>query len=282
MILPVSRRSFLVLSISAYTAAPGKQTSLKVGCQANAWALQPGDFEQLIRTIQTMKDLGYAGFECNIRFISGQFGRATEARKRIEATGMKFIGAHMSMQQAREQFSGLSGRVAQLGAEFIVMSGAGLSPTGTFSADALKAKAGELETLAKTCRQNGISLAYHNHTAEFSNGNAEIDALADHTDPLLVHFLIDAGHGYQSGGDPAAFLLRNSQRIVGCHLKTFRERTHQVALGQGDFGFETLAAAIEKTDWTGWLIDEEGGGPAGGNQSAVGPDREYIKKVFGV
>ena len=278
-----TRRAFLSASISAGLAVHARQTTSKAGCQANAWPLKEGDFDQLIGTIESMKKLGYAGFECNIRFVRGQFQRASEARKKLETTGVEFIGAHMSMQQAAtESFRELIDGVVALGARYIVMSGAGLAQDGKFSSEALRAKAARLDALAKTCRQGGIQLAYHNHTAEFANGNAEIDALADGTDPELVHFLMDAGHGYQGGGDPAGFMLHASRRIAGCHLKTFREKTIQVPLGQGDFGFEALAAAIQKTGWTGWLIDEEGGGRAGGNSSAVGPDRQYIRNVFGV
>ena len=188
----------------------------------------------------------------------------------------------MSMELASEgDFSKLAGGAMSLGAGYIVMSAAGLSPDGRFSPEALRAKAQRVEALAKICRRSGIQLAYHNHTAEFANGNAEIDGLADHTDPELVHFLMDAGHGYQGGGDPAVFMLRHSKRIVGCHIKTFRDKITQVPLGQGDFGFEALASAIKKTNWTGWLIDEEGGGRKGGDSAAVGQDRQYIRRIFG-
>ncbi len=283
MILTVTRRAFLAASVSAGFAALGKQTHIRVGCQANAFPLKQGDFEQLIGVLGNMKELGYTGFECNIRFVRGQFEQAAEARRKLEATGVQFIGAHMSMQQAaREPFPPLAQGAAALRAAYIVMSSAGLSKDGKFSADALNEKVSRLEALAKTCQAAGIQLAYHNHTAEFANSNAEIEALANHSNPQLVHFLIDAGHAYQGGGDPAAFMLRHSHRIIGCHLKTYREKTKQVPLGQGDFGFEALAAAIRKTGWTGWLIDEEGGGPSGGNPAGVGPDRQYIRRVFGV
>jgi inosose dehydratase len=279
----LTRRLFLAASFSSCFISVAKESAILVGCQANAWPLKPGDFNQLISVIETIKTLGYTGFECNIRFVRDQFENASEARRRLEATGVQFIGAHTSMQEAaHEDFAKYASGAAALGAGHIVMSSSGLAANGQFSLDALKTKAGQLEDLAKTCRQSGIQLAYHNHTAEFANHNAEIEALADHTDPKLVKFLMDAGHAYQGGGDAAAFMLRDSQRIVGCHIKTFREKTKQVPLGEGDFGFEALAAAIKKTGWTGWLIDEEGGGPAGGNPTAVGPDRKYIRDIFGV
>lgn len=279
--MALTRREFLAASACATSLCFAKPGVIKVGCQANAWPLKEGDFDQLIDVLKTIKSLGYVGFECNIRFVRAQFDHATEARKRIEDTGMQFIGAHTSMgEAAKEDFAKFATGAAQLGALYIVMSGSGLSPNGQFSNDALKAKAAQLEGLARMCKQSGIQLAYHNHTAEFANNNAEEEGLADHTDPHLVSFLMDAGHGYQGGGNPAAFMLRDSKRIIGCHIKTFRQKTAQVPLGEGDFGFEALAAAIKKTGWTGWLIDEEGGGKTI-DSGAVGPDRQYIRRIFG-
>ena len=279
----MTRRTFLVASGSAALLSSAKPSSIKVGCQANAWPLRPGDFNQLIETVKAIKSLGYAGFECNIRFVRDQFDNTAAARQTIESTGVQFIGAHTSMQEAaHEDFAAAAVGASKLGALYIVMSAAGLSPTGEFSKDALDEKATRLETLAKTCRQTGLRLAYHNHQPEFANDNAEITALAERTNADLVNFLVDAGHGYQGGGDPAKFMDRFSNRIVGCHIKTFLQKTKQVPLGQGDFGFEALSAAIKRSGWTGWLITEEGGGPSGGNPSAVGPDRQYIKQIFGV
>ncbi len=277
----LSRREVLAASICGALALSAKATQIKVGCQANAWPLKEGDFDQLIAAIQEMKKLGYVGFECNVRFVRGRFPQASDARKRIEDTGVQFIGAHMSVQQAgQDVFPAIVSGVAALGGEYIVMSSSGLSPEGKFSKDALASKALHLEEFGKTCRAGNIQLAYHNHNPEFANNNAEIDALAESTDPELVSFLMDAGHGYLGGGDPAAFMLQHFKRIVGCHIKTFRGKM-QVPLGEGDFGFEALAAAIRKTGWTGWLIDEEGGGAKSGDIGAVGPDRKYIRRIFG-
>jgi sugar phosphate isomerase/epimerase len=93
---------------------------------------------------------------------------------------------------------------------------------------------------------------------------------------------MDAGHGYLGGGDPAEFMARNSKRIFGCHIKTFHGKDEQKPLGEGDFGFEALAAAVKRTGWKGWLISEEGGNPRYANNAALAPDRAYIRKIFGV
>jgi sugar phosphate isomerase/epimerase len=255
----------------------------QVGCQANAWPLKAGDFPALLDVFRKAKEVGYAGCECNIRFVQDQFARADGARREIQATGVQFIVAHTSMANSKSEAFGRSAAgVAALGAMRIVMSGNGLSPQGAFEVAALKAKAAELERLGKICQENGVRMAYHNHNPEFANHNAEIEALAASTSAELVDFLIDAGHGYLGGGNPAEFMSRHAKRIFGCHVKTFHGQDEQKPLGQGDFGFEALAAAMKETGWKGWIISEEGGNPRYANNAALGPDRQYIRKIFGV
>jgi sugar phosphate isomerase/epimerase len=285
MKMQTSRRGFLAALPLPVLFGADSPKQIRVGCQANAWPLKVGDFAQLLGILGEMKKLEYAGFECNVRFLRGQFGRIAEARKEIEATGVRLIGAHTSVAESSpETFPQTVAGVAALGAECIMMSGPGLAPDGKFSAEALKQKAGGLEALARTCAQKGIRLCYHNHNPEFANGNAEMEGLAAGTSPELVSFLMDAGHGYLGGGNPAEFLQRHAARIFGCHLKTFRAKgvpaPVQVPLGKGDFDFQALAAAVRKTGWKGWLITEEGGLPTPGDPAAVGPDRSYIRRVF--
>jgi len=245
------------------------KTKPRVGCQANGFVLKTGDFPALLEAAAKMKTLGYDGFECNVRFVREQFARAPEARREIERTGVEFLGGHMSLSDgAPELFRGL----ASLGAHWAVVSHGG------------PWHGSDLDGVAKKCAAEGLKFAYHNHNPEFANGNAVIEELARSTNPELVSFLMDAGHGYLGGGNPAEFMRKHSSRIVGCHIKTFRGKTAQgqVPLGQGDFGFDDLAAAIGETGWAGWLIDEEGGGPVPANTAALAPDREYIRRVFGV
>lgn len=280
------RREFLKLP--AFAAAPrlfAGGSAPRAGCQANGFALKQGDWPGFLGALGEMNRFGYVGCESNVRFVAGEFGRASAARNDIRRTGVQYIGAHTSLEATNpETFKTTAAGVAAIGGLSIVMSARGLSQTGDFEKAALEKKAERLNVLARICREQGIRLAYHNHNPEFANRNAEINGLAAATDPKLVDFLMDAGHAYLGGGNPAEFMLRHSGRIFGCHIKTFKngDVKQQVPLGHGDFGFEELSAAIRKTKWSGWLITEEGGGPEPGNTAALGPDRAYIRKVFGV
>jgi sugar phosphate isomerase/epimerase len=277
--VPAWVSALTLLRAGPLLAAPARP---RVGCQANGFPLKPNDFPALIAAAKKMKELEYAGFECNIRFVESEFGNAAAARKRIDDTGVEFIGVHTSMQLAKPDiFPRWVEKVAALGGSCIVMSGTGLAADGNFSREALLQKAARLNALGETCRRGGLRLAYHNHNPEFARQNAEMNGLAENTNPEDLHFLMDAGHARLGGGDPAAFMSKFSRRIVGCHLKTYAGG-QQVPLGQGDWGFDDLAAAIKSVGWAGWLITEEGGGPKVGNTAALGPDRSYIRKVFGV
>jgi sugar phosphate isomerase/epimerase len=280
----ITRRHFAAIaavSASQLFAAPAKP---KVGCQMNAYPLKQGDFPGLLAALDKIKPLGFEGFECNVRFMRGQFGRAEAARREIERSGIRFVGAHTSMEEAATGFAETVAGAAALGVETMVVSSKGLSPDGMFSPDALREKASAMERLAKVCRDHGIRFSYHNHNPEFANGNAEIDGLAKATSPELVSFLMDAGHAHLGGGDPAKFLAAHSSRVFGMHLKTFigKDMHDQKPLGKGDFDFEDVAAVVKKTGWSGWLIDEEGGGPIPGNYAALPSDREHIRRLFGV
>lgn len=285
----MNRRTFLGMMAAAIAArgfaAPAAPGKVRVGCQANGFPLKQGDFPGLLAALRRMKELGYAGFECNLRFVQGEFGRVEEAAKQIAGTGVEFIGPHLNMQLGQKpEFAGWVESVKKLGASYIVMSGAGGGPKDApLPDDVVKKKADVLSAIGKVCSDGGLVLAYHNHNPEFAFHNAEINGLAEFGDPKHLHFLIDAGHAHLGGGDPAAFLRKHPGRIIGFHVKTFKGgEKNQVPLGQGDWGFEDLAAAIQDTGWSGWIESEEGGGVKPGNTAGVVTDRDYFRKVFGV
>jgi inosose dehydratase len=287
----ISRRRFVGAMPVWVTLMAGRRlgaatapTRSRAGCQANGFPLRPPDFPGLIAALGRMREFGYAGFECNIRFVEGEHPRLNEARKRIADSGMEFIGAHMSMTIAKpDVFPRWVETVKALGGTCIVMSGPGLGAEGVFAREALLEKAASLNAFARTCREAGLRLAYHNHRPEFANHHAEIDGLASETDRTLVDFLIDAGHAHLVGGDPAAFMRKHADRIFGWHLSTYGGTPRrQVPLGKGDWGFEDIAAIIKSTGWNGWLISEEGGTSMPPNTAALGPNREYIRRIFGV
>jgi sugar phosphate isomerase/epimerase len=277
----VTRRSLVLGGGAGLLSA---KPNLRTASQTNAWRIDPKNFESLLTVIGTIKQLGFEGFETGFVNVRGQFDRPLPAYERLKKTGMRFFGIHVFLTSYEPETAIAKYELLQevadggraLGAERLIVSGA-----PTVHPLALRAKADSLTRVAKYCKQVGIGCAYHNHAAEFSLGGTQINGLVAQTDPI-VHFVLDAGHAIEGGGDVAAFFSKNWKRIDGIHLRDAKAGK-EVPLGEGDYDYAPLAKAIQASDWRGWLITEEerlSGEKLG--EAAVGPARTTIRRVFGV
>ena len=230
---------------------------IRFGVQLNAFPINPRHFESFLDTLQVVKQIGYQGFESSFRNVSAQFANPAPARRSIEQTGLTFLGIHIffpdSMYDKSTHIAAPSvyepvarGGVA-LGAKHLILSGA---PATT--PDQLKAKIEGLNTAGRFAQSVGITLAFHNeHWVP-----EEIEALYTQTDPSLVHFLFDAGHAYHGGANVPAFIRAHAHRIIGFHLRDFRNG-RLVTLGTGTFPLAEVAATIKQIGWKGWVENEE-------------------------
>jgi len=291
--MDLSRRDFLsclpagamitALPLSAAAAAP------RIGSQTNAWPIKPGDFPMFLRVLGELKALGFEGFETSFRNVQAQYADPAPARASLAASGLAFFGVHVFLTEydprtrvaPMDLVKATADGAAALGAQRVILSGAGLVRDGRVAEGDLAQKAAGLEEAARYCRGRGVGFAYHNHGPEFAAGGAEIAGLIGRTDPALVAFLVDAGWAYRAGVDLAAFFTTHRARIAGLHLRDFTGE-QQVPLGQGDVDWAPLASAIRASAWDGWVMAEEeradGSKPGA---SAAGPARATLRKLFG-
>src|SRR5512146_1653712 len=120
----ISRRNLLIsLPLGTGLAVAAARPRLMVGAQQNAWR-DPADFDSLIAQLEKIKRLGFEGFETNLRNVQKQFANAEQARKRLEATGLRFIAPHTGVQPDKpEEFERAADGAKALGAERFVLSG---------------------------------------------------------------------------------------------------------------------------------------------------------------
>ena len=253
---------------------------ITLGCQTNAWQVDPQRFDSLVAVLQKIRELGFAGFETGFRNLQSQ----DAARHTIESTGLQFFGVHifLSKYDARthiapaELYERVVKTGAALGAQRLILTGA---PASTEAELADKATA--LDHAGMFARKSGLTLAYHNHDKEFGNAAWEMQGLLRRTDPALTHFLLDAGHAFQGGADVPAFLEDAHRRIIGLHLRDFREG-RQVPLGSGDFPLRQVAATLKRAGWQGWVLAEEeredGSKPG---EQAIRPAMAALHQYFG-
>jgi inosose dehydratase len=256
----------------AFAAGGQAPVGIHFGVQLNAFPIDAKRFESFLDALNTVKHIGYEGFESSFRNVSAQFDSPAPARRQIEQTGLTFFGIHIFMPSfdqydaathiaAPAVYEPVARGGAALGALHMVLSGAPCADE-----EQLKRKIEGLNAAGQFARSAGISLAYHNHWWEFEStssqpGNGEpktteIDALYTQTDAELVHFVLDAGHAYHGGANVPEFIRAHSRRIVGFHLRDYRNGK-LVTLGTGTFPLAAVAVTIKQIGWSGWVENEE-------------------------
>jgi inosose dehydratase len=232
------------------------------GVQLNAFPIDPKRFETFLSTLGEIKQIGYQGFESSFRNVQAQFDQPSPARRQIEQTGLTFFGIHIFLPSFDQYdaathiaspslYEPIARGGASLGARHMVLSGAPCA-----DADQLKRKIEGLNTAGRFAQSAGLSVAYHNHWWEFESKIGEIEALYTQTDHELVQFVLDAGHAYHGGADVPAFIRAHSHRIVGFHLRDYKNGKLST-LGTGTFPLAQVAATIRQIGWTGWVENEE-------------------------
>jgi sugar phosphate isomerase/epimerase len=287
-----SRRTFLgTLPLLAATsrlfaATPGQ---IFPGCQTNAWKIDRHDFSSFLNVLEQIKGFQFAGFETGFANLIGQFANP-DARRQIESFGLRFSGIHIFLPTYDPRTHIAPATIYQrvveggaaLGAERLVLSGGPVSTDGIIDKAALQRKTQAITDAAKYAQSHGLKFAYHNETPESLNDGLELRALLHETDPSLVSFLVDIGHADQAGINVQAFFRKYHKRIIGMHLRDYRNR-QEVPLGEGTFDLAGLAKTVEATGWSGWAISEEDY-PSGykPGSAAIKVARESIRKAFHV
>ncbi len=235
---------------------------IQFGAQTNAWAIDPKRFDTFLSALRQIRQVGYAGFETGFANLMDRFQSPGETRRQIEGTGLIFFGIHVYLPHLLYDAStniappSLYKKIAPggvaLGARHLIFSGAPVQ-----NAEELEHKIAGLNAAGRYSKSIGLPLAYHNETAQESqSGLGELEALYARTDPECVSFLLDCGHAYQGGANVPAFLRKHHARIVGLHLRDYKNGI-QVPLGQGTFPLAEVAATLKQLHWKGWVLNEE-------------------------
>ncbi len=248
--------------LSVAQAQESKAASgIRFGTQTNAYAIDPKNFDTFLAALEKVRAVGFEGFETGFRNVMGQFASPEDARAKIAGTGLTFFGIHIFLPHEMYDTttliapSSLYEKVAEggrsLGARNLIVSGAAASDTSQ-----LKAKVAGLNAAGSYCKSLGLGFAYHNEEPESGSKLNELEVLTTQTDPQTVKFLFDVGHLFNVGGDVVAFIGKHHERILGLHLRDYKDH-QQVVLGTGDLPLAEIARTLERLHWKGWVETEE-------------------------
>lgn len=132
-----------------------------------------------------------------------------------------------------------------------------------------------LTELADYASSFGISLAYHHHMGTIVQTETEIDRLMEVTGPS-VKLLLDTGHCWYGGGDPANVAHKHMDRVAHIHVKNIRPKIVDAVWEEklsflegvrrgtftvpgdpdGVIDFEPVLKLAADHDYSGWLVIE--------------------------
>lgn len=89
-----------------------------------------------------------------------------------------------------------------------------------------------VEEIAQFCADQGITLVYHHHMGTIVETGAEIDSFMTHTGPA-TKLLLDTGHAWFGGCDPAELAQKYMERVSHLHAKNVRPAIKDQVVSEG-------------------------------------------------
>jgi sugar phosphate isomerase/epimerase len=160
----------------------------------------------------------------------------------------------------------------ELGARFVRISG-GFELEGQAPADYYTSLAALLNEAGAALKAEGITLAYHNHDAEFEDvgdGRSGYDILLAEVDPEKAAFELDLYWAVNGAADPVELITNNPDRFVLYHVKDAQRVTNNgveeitfATVGQGFIDFEQIFALEPTSNVEYFFIENDRPQPDG-------------------
>ncbi len=200
------------------------------------------DYDGTIRRIAAM---GYNGVE-----TAGMYGEAPQVAARLyKSLNLQVPSMHVPLPLGNDK-----NRVLDAAAAFdcrtIVC--AYLPPEEFQTVDQIRANCDRLNEASAVAQENGLRLAYHNHSWEYQNinGHYGYQVMAEYLAPEVV-FEIDTYWVKTAGLDPVAVLNELGSRVPLLHIKDGPATLEDpmVAVGQGVMDVPSIIDAGKSANW---------------------------------
>lgn len=190
--------------------------------------------------LKQVKAIGYDGVES-----AGFFGlESSEVVRLLEENGLRLLGTHSSAYDLTE--GKIDSTIAfhkAIGNKNYVIPAMDISSREKRD-EAIKIINYALPRL----KAEGISLAFHNHSAEYLPGEEGVSFMQRLEMETDIDFEIDTYWAWNAGKDPREELLRLRDRIKLIHLKDGLSGGEGKALGEGSVPLESIIKTAREID----------------------------------
>jgi sugar phosphate isomerase/epimerase len=263
----LNRRTFLFelgvigVGASAMSACAGIFSRGGATSRANHIGLQLYTVRDLLEkdfegTLERVAQIGYTNVE-----FAGYYNRTPDqVRALLDRLKLVSTSTHIGAQLMRQDAAAQIRSAKVIGQEYITIPS---YPFGKGGVDAWKQGAAEFNRWGALCRDAGLRLAYHNHSAEFAKldgGPTGYDVLLRETDRALVDFELDLYWTVYAEQDPVALFARFPGRFAMWHVKDLQltQGTKGMApVGRGTLDFKNIFAHASESGMKHFFVEHD-------------------------
>jgi len=191
--------------------------------------------KQAAETLSAIKKAGYDGIELNgfmirptsfmVRMMTKMAGMPVgrggnlDWRSLVKNAGLSVVSVHEDLGSIKRNPDEVIKEAENFGTEYVVI-------TGMYRFDysdetAVRALAGDLNSVGKALKEGGIKLLYHNHNCEFrkvGKGKTAYQLLLEETDPAFVNFEFDSYWPTEAGVNALGLMKQLGNRLKLYHI----------------------------------------------------------------
>jgi sugar phosphate isomerase/epimerase len=169
-------------------------------------------------TLKRVKEMGYDGCE-----FAGLYGKdPKEIKKACDELGLTPISAHVAYHDIMPDINKAVNTYKEVGCKYMVIPY--LPEDLRYGTEKYAQAVEDFKEIGKICKENGLTLLYHNHDFEFEkdeNGDYVLDALYNEVCECILKTEIDTCWVNVGGEDPSAYVRKYTGRAPIVHLKDF-------------------------------------------------------------
>lgn len=174
--------------------------------------------KDLYSVLKNLKNIGFEGIE-----FLGFFGKEPEElRGKLEELNLKAIGNHVDYYEFIKDIDGTIHLHKEVGCSFITVTG--LAKEDFTDKNKVNEYLLNVEVLGRRCKEEGITLLYHNHDKELQvkvEDKFFLEEILDNIADEYLAFEPDLGWMAIGGGEPEYFLNKYKSRCPIIHLKDY-------------------------------------------------------------
>ncbi|MCJ7701169.1 MAG: sugar phosphate isomerase/epimerase [Anaerolineales bacterium] len=208
---------------------------MDIGIQSNVWSGEVHKNE-MARMIAEIAETGYAGIEIGAHRFENldhpEFFLDMVKNEGLHVSGIHTLGKFY-FDGNLDYPTRAADYTQSVDSKFMLVSGkAGEGKTR----DDYQLMAEVLNQTGEICQGRGLTYCYHNHWWEIQNGQEELRAICNLTDPKLVSLCLDIGWVERAGASVIEVTVEFLDRIQYFHLKDTKDEKF-VDLGEGTVDF---------------------------------------------